>query len=556
MLPLVASVIRCSSDDSSPGDADSGGGTDASNGGGAGTGGKTSTGGETADGSVTVKDCTTGSTQIENAVCAAAYLLSTLPASQLSSVALDFSTSAARTEWSNLPGVTRAGVKMGELTDESQAAALALMKVVLTDAGMTDLDGVRAADDYLGSVGSTMGGGMMGPGGAAYASTNYTVAILGTPSTTENWEVMFGGHHMAFNVSYIDGVGYPVPNHLGVEPKASFTINGATYQPMVDEGEAMVAAFTALSADDLSAAYLTGQAFSDVLIGPVEYQKGSTDAVVSTPVCGRPFLVEGRDVRAASIRRSDYAHALTPELHHLTSAERDALAAHWTEVGLMEHASVAAFARFALQLLSLGAPADLLLSTHSALADELEHTRLAFGLASAYGGAPVGPGAIAMERALTEVSFVDLVRTAYLEACVGETCAAVEASEARQAARDLAVRGVLTRIADDELRHAVLGYRFVEWALRTSAPVIRAEIRAMLHRELEGLVGAGSGTLTECVESALTAHGLLPSAEREATRQMALRDVVVPATRALLETSAVVDASDRERHDAQSLSVA
>jgi hypothetical protein len=237
-------------------------------------------GGTGSDADVVVTDCTGAGTHIEQAVCAANALLATLSASDKALVNLAYTDSADRTKWSNLPGVTRAGVKMSALSATSQATALAMMKIVLSSAGMTDLTGVSAADDYLGSMsGSGGGGGPGGGGGAQYSSGNYTVAIIGTPSTSGNWEVMFGGHHMAYNVTYQAGVGYPVPNHLGVEPKAAFTQGGVSYQPMADEGAALTALFGSLSSTDLSTAYLNGQTFSDVLIGPVEYGTGSTAAV-------------------------------------------------------------------------------------------------------------------------------------------------------------------------------------------------------------------------------------------------------------------------------------
>ena len=258
-ISAAALLVGCSGNGTS-GNTDGGGQTD---------------GGTTADlATVATADCSTVSTHIEKAVCAANNLLAVLPAAQRSTVNLAFTASADRTKWSNLPGVTRPGVKMGLLDANSQAAALALMSTVLSSAGVSDLTGVRAADDYLNSQGGGMGGG-----GGGYGASNYLVAIFGTPTTTGNWEVMFGGHHMAYNITYLAGTGYPIPNHLGVEPKAAFTINGSSYQPMLDEGADLVAAFTALSAAELDSAYLTGQTFADVLIGPVEYGTGSAAAV-------------------------------------------------------------------------------------------------------------------------------------------------------------------------------------------------------------------------------------------------------------------------------------
>jgi len=258
------------------------------------------------------------------------------------------------------------------------------------------------------------------------------------------------------------------------------------------------------------------------------------DMCVRPSPCGRPFLVDGQDRRAAAIRRSDFARALAPDVSGLSASQRASLAEHWKDVGAMEHASVAAFARFALELLALGAPPELLEATHAALADELEHTLLAFGLATAYGGEAIGPGPLAMDRALAETSFVEIVRNAFLEACVGETCAAIEAREALEASSDPAVRAVLARIADDEMRHAMLGYRFVRWALETSSPSVRSELRSALCSALAALSLDAAPEGAECESSPLTAHGLLPVAARQASQKLALVHVVAPLTRTLL----------------------
>ena len=62
---------------------------------------------------------------------------------------------------------------------------------------------------------------------------------------------------------------------------------------------------------------------------------------------------------------------------------RDAVVKAWTTAARAEHASVASFARFTLQLLHLGAPADLVADAQQAALDEVRHARLCFGVASA-----------------------------------------------------------------------------------------------------------------------------------------------------------------------------
>jgi hypothetical protein len=119
---------------------------------------------------------------------------------------------------------------------------------------------------------------------------------------------------------------------------------------------------------------------------------GGCQIVSST--CGRPFLVEGTARVAPPAIRRDWIQGAAPLLEGIDEDVRAALGAHWTELGLMEHASVAAFARFVLQLLSIGAPASLVASATAALGDETEHARLCFGIASAYAGRSIGPGAL------------------------------------------------------------------------------------------------------------------------------------------------------------------
>jgi hypothetical protein len=231
------------------------------------SGGSSSSTSDSGVDAVEAVDCTASTTNLQKAICQADGFLGTLTA-DAATANPTFTNVAARTRWSNLPGTARAGVKIGSLSATSQAAALALMTTVLSEAGVADLTGVRNADDYL----ATQGGSS---GESPYGAANYYLAIVGVPSTTASWAIMFGGHHMAYNLTYVQGVAYPTPNHLGVEPKASFTINNGTFMPMADDSAAMVAVFKSLDATALNTAYLQNQTFTDVLIGPVEYGAGS-----------------------------------------------------------------------------------------------------------------------------------------------------------------------------------------------------------------------------------------------------------------------------------------
>ncbi|MDB5973043.1 MAG: hypothetical protein JWQ90_5493 [Hydrocarboniphaga sp.] len=184
-----------------------------------------------------------------------------------------------KTNWSNLPpgaiSFSRPGITLAEVSTSSQISAFnALAKVALSSAGYADFQGVIAADDYLGYTKNANG----------YGADLYHVAFIGTPSQTGSWTLMLGGHHMAFNINFNGACAYPTPHHIGVEPRTAFTANdhtsysfydSGTYTVLADKAAAMVAIFSSMSSSELTSAFLSGQTFSDVLIGPVEANTGS-----------------------------------------------------------------------------------------------------------------------------------------------------------------------------------------------------------------------------------------------------------------------------------------
>ncbi|MCY1064661.1 hypothetical protein OV090_07805 [Nannocystis sp. RBIL2] len=250
--------------------------------------------------------------------------------------------------------------------------------------------------------------------------------------------------------------------------------------------------------------------------------------------CGRPFLVEETARTARPVARADWSSPVAPTLAGLSSTERAALAAEWLEDGLAEHASVAAFARFALQLLALGAPAALVEAAQQAMADEIVHARLCFGLAAAYGGEARGPSPLPLAGALAGADDLVAVTVATLrEGCIGETLAALQAEAALARAQDPAVRAALAQIAADELRHAELAWSSVAWALERGGSEVHAACAAAL-AAAEAKVGRALGHVEEDMSEGMLAHGRLGAAGRAAVARRAMVAVIGPAGRALL----------------------
>jgi hypothetical protein len=246
--------------------------------------------------------------------------------------------------------------------------------------------------------------------------------------------------------------------------------------------------------------------------------------------CGRPFLVAGAARSALAEARSDWrAGGLAPSLAGIDDARREALAAYWTRAGLMEHASIAAFARFVLQLLSVGAPPGLVNDAQAAILDESEHARACFALASAYAGRPVGPGPLAMSGALDEVDERSILIMVLREGCIGETVAALEAAEAREHATDPVIQRALEKIAVDEGRHAELAWRYAAWAIARGGEALRAAAREVLLEAFEDTSAAPDSS-----EDSLLCHGILSAQHRAELRRQAMIKAIRPSAVALL----------------------
>ena len=247
--------------------------------------------------------------------------------------------------------------------------------------------------------------------------------------------------------------------------------------------------------------------------------------------CGRPFLVEDEAVVAPACARDDWrALVLAPvELPR----ERARLAAYWTQIGLCEHASVASFARFILQLLAVGAPAELVDGAQRALADEVEHARLCFALASLYQGTGVGPGPLPAADALGRFDLDSVLAAVIREACVGETLSALEAREAATRAADPSLRRILERIAGDEQRHAELGWRFVQWALARADADQRARAEAVFDAAIADAEATVAALALQAGEPDLREHGVVDAPLRAALWREGLRELVRPTVDAL-----------------------
>ena len=272
-------------------------------------------------------------------------------------------------------------------------------------------------------------------------------------------------------------------------------------------------------------------------VGPTWTCSGTTCAI------GRPLLVEGRArtaraVESAAWTSAAHLHRSPPDLAGLDAGAREVLARHWLDVAALEHASVASFARFTMELLALGAPPALVADAQRAGIDEVEHARVAYTLAGAYAGRSFGPGPFDLSAITLRKGAREVVRALITEACVGETLGVAEALALACRVRDPVLARIHARIATDEQRHAELAWRSLAWLLASGdAELTRFAGRCFDQASAEMARDPGPRA------DLLPEHGVLASAELGAIRRRALREVVAPCAAAVLGQASVMVAA-------------
>ena len=252
--------------------------------------------------------------------------------------------------------------------------------------------------------------------------------------------------------------------------------------------------------------------------------------------CGRPFF-DGEQMLLAPARpRSDWLEAPSGLAVVPDAATRMALARAWLRDAQLDHASVASFARFSLQLLALGAPAALIAGAHRAALDEVEHAQACFALASRYAGRALGPGELPMPRSFAPTSLAETASMAVREGCIAETIAARLAYEQLQHASDETAQATLLRIATDETQHAGLAYQFVRWAISTGGAAVHSAVEHAFALAREQLLAADNGSTQEDVAlNDWHAHGRLSASEQRACEISCLQEVIEPCASSLLD---------------------
>ncbi len=184
----------------------------------------------------------------------------------------------------------------------------------------------------------------------------------------------------------------------------------------------------------------------------------------------------------------------------LPLAERAGLAAEWRDNGCKEHASVAAFAQLALDLMAVGAPPELIASVQRDSLDEIGHAGSCFAIARALDGKAVSPAPFPdartqrwLCRRVQRVALTQIALDALVDGVLNEGIAARLLATLSTRCESVQLASILRKMAADESRHAAHSWDVVRFCLDRGGPVVAAALRGAL----DGMPGSVCSALPE-----------------------------------------------------------
>jgi len=118
----------------------------------------------------------------------------------------------SRLGWHFIPKNDRKGVQLRDMTPPQEAAALALLRAALSEAGYAKSREIMSLDEILRQLEGSRARNVRDP-------RRYYFTIFGTPADTGGWGLSVEGHHLSLNFTVRDGVLVDsTPQFMGANP--------------------------------------------------------------------------------------------------------------------------------------------------------------------------------------------------------------------------------------------------------------------------------------------------------------------------------------------------
>ena len=153
----------------------------------------------------------TGTAVADDVAGAATAWLDSLDTAQRTLASKPFD-DAKRTDWHFIPKPARKGVQLRDMNEPQQAAALALLRSVLSQVGYDKSVAIMELDEILRVLEGSRAKNIRDP-------KRYFFTIFGTPSDDGPWAISFEGHHLSLNFTVRDGrIVDSTPQFMGANP--------------------------------------------------------------------------------------------------------------------------------------------------------------------------------------------------------------------------------------------------------------------------------------------------------------------------------------------------
>jgi len=236
---------------------------------------------------------------------AATAWLETLDAGQRGRACKPFA-DATRVGWHFVPKNDRKGVQLRDMTPPQEAAAVALLRAALSEAGFEKSQMIMQLDDLLRILEGAKAKNVRDP-------KRYFFTLFGTPAATGSWGLSVEGHHLSLNFTVRDGVLVDsTPQFMGANPaivKTTFPGQPATgHRVLADEETLAFDLVQSLDAGQRTRAVIAAEASADI-------RSAGAAQPPAEPPAGIPFAALSPDQQSL-VRRliETYCHAMPSEV--------------------------------------------------------------------------------------------------------------------------------------------------------------------------------------------------------------------------------------------------
>jgi hypothetical protein len=205
---------------------------------------------------------------------------------------------------------------------------------------------------------------------------------------------------------------------------------------------------------------------------------------------------------------------------------------HWIEALKFEYASVASFARFAIDLMTVQAPLELVQRAQQCSIEEIDHVKISAlvvnKILEAQGAKDkfVTLGRFPKHQAHFDGDFVRLCKAVVFEGCINETVAAAHLLHASILCTNDSLKQILYHIAEQEWGHALFAFDCFHWMMSQ----LDLETRKLIQVEIENNLKEEVAKAKNMTKAQISIHqlGVLSDSKERFVRTQVIHKVLIP----------------------------